>query len=117
VKNCVNFFLNVFNVLRAKSKNNLAERDAFGDAPSLSIDDEKFERLATVEVTDMTKKVAVQFACPPALIESIDRIAEEEMLSRASVIRRALQWEVRAVDGGYAGDPIAVIDPDRSRTT
>jgi hypothetical protein len=63
----------------------------------------------------MTKKVAVQFACPPALIELIDRIAEEEMLSRASVIRRALQWEVRAVGGGYGGDPAAVVSPDSSQ--
>jgi hypothetical protein len=39
----------------------------------------------------------VQFACPPDLLECIDEIARDEMLSRADVVRRALAWEVRAV--------------------
>jgi hypothetical protein len=45
---------------------------------------------------DMTKPRVIQFACPAALLERIDQIAQEEMLPRASVIRRALQWEARA---------------------
>ena len=44
----------------------------------------------------MTKRRIVQFACPCALVERIDQIAREEMLPRASVIRRALIWEARA---------------------
>jgi hypothetical protein len=44
----------------------------------------------------MTKPRIVQFACPAALVERIDQIAQEEMLPRASVIRRALLWEARA---------------------
>jgi hypothetical protein len=53
----------------------------------------------------MTKPKIIQFSCSAALVEQIDRIAREEMLPRASVIRRALQWEVRAV-----GDDKEIID-------
>jgi Ribbon-helix-helix protein, copG family len=41
----------------------------------------------------------VQFTCPVDLLQRIDEIAREEMLSRADVCRRALAWEVRAVVG------------------
>lgn len=44
----------------------------------------------------------VHFACPEQLVERIDRIAQEEMVSRADVIRRAILWEARACD--QAGD-------------
>jgi Ribbon-helix-helix protein, copG family len=42
----------------------------------------------------------VQFACPADLLQRIDAIAREEMLSRADVCRRALKWEVTAAFGG-----------------
>jgi Ribbon-helix-helix protein, copG family len=42
------------------------------------------------------KPKIVRFACPAELIERIDEIAREEMLSRADVCRRALKWEVTA---------------------
>ena len=51
----------------------------------------------TWEIVIMTKPKIIQFSCPAPLVEQIDRIAREEMLPRASVIRRALQWEARAV--------------------
>jgi hypothetical protein len=45
------------------------------------------------------KPKIVQFAAPAELVEMIDEIAREELLSRADVCRRALMWEVRAVVG------------------
>jgi hypothetical protein len=45
------------------------------------------------------KPKIVRFACPAELIDRIDEIAREEMLSRADVCRRALKWEVTAVAG------------------
>jgi Ribbon-helix-helix protein, copG family len=41
----------------------------------------------------------VRFACPAELIDRIDAIAREEMLSRADVCRRALKWEATAAAG------------------
>jgi metal-responsive CopG/Arc/MetJ family transcriptional regulator len=42
------------------------------------------------------KPKIVRFACPAELLERIDEIAREEMLSRADVCRRALKWEATA---------------------
>jgi hypothetical protein len=53
----------------------------------------------------MTDARIVQFSCPAALVEKIDRIAREEMLTRASVIRRALLWEARASGEALTNDP------------
>ena len=54
----------------------------------------------------------LSFACPAHLVEAIDRLASEEMLPRAAVIRRALMWETRA-----AGDlsNLAFPSPDRDQ--
>jgi hypothetical protein len=38
----------------------------------------------------------INFRCPAHLVEAIDRLATEEMLPRAAVIRRALVWEARS---------------------
>jgi hypothetical protein len=51
------------------------------------------------------KPKIVRFACPAELVERIDEIAREEMLSRADVCRRALKWEVTAVAGTDALAP------------
>jgi metal-responsive CopG/Arc/MetJ family transcriptional regulator len=50
-------------------------------------------------------KTRVQFTCPADLLQRIDEIAREEMLSRADICRRALRWEVTAVLGSDVEAP------------
>jgi metal-responsive CopG/Arc/MetJ family transcriptional regulator len=46
----------------------------------------------------MMDKRTITFSCPQNLVDAIDQLAKEEMLSRADVIRRALWWETRAAE-------------------
>jgi metal-responsive CopG/Arc/MetJ family transcriptional regulator len=40
----------------------------------------------------------LSFALPIALVRRLDEVAREEMLSRSDVIRRAVRWELLAVE-------------------
>jgi hypothetical protein len=51
-----------------------------------------------MELTTMRELRQVSFGCPNDLVEKIDRLANEEMIPRAAVIRRALLWEARAAE-------------------
>jgi metal-responsive CopG/Arc/MetJ family transcriptional regulator len=41
----------------------------------------------------------LKFSCPADLVRRLDAVADEELLSRADVIRRAVRWELRAAEG------------------
>jgi metal-responsive CopG/Arc/MetJ family transcriptional regulator len=47
---------------------------------------------------DNTDRQILSFALPSDLVRQLDEVAREELISRSDVIRRAVRWELRALE-------------------